>query len=279
MSNLTFTDKLYLEKVLDMGGGYVLEFSNASFERFFADYNVDIHSEKYQTHGTSKANKLRSFWEQESDDLVGRVLTGLLDVKEIQENFINGNQDQAEVQKGREIAARLSQKPSMLKSETHENRITANLQQHTQTPQIPVFNSFRQKQYDFFISHASEDKEGFVRQLADALQAKGASVWYDEFSLKVGSSLREEIERGLANSQFGVVVLSKFFFEKEWTNKELSGLFALEAKGASRILPIWHNVSADEVTTYSPILADKVALNTSLLSVENIANQLLSRVI
>ena len=73
-----------------------MEFSDATFARFFADYNVDIHSVKYQTYGTSKANKLRSFWDQEPDELVGRVLAGLFDVKEVQENFDNDNQDKIE---------------------------------------------------------------------------------------------------------------------------------------------------------------------------------------
>lgn len=129
--------------------------------------------------------------------------------------------------------------------------------------------------HDFFISHASEDKEGFVRELAEALQSRGARVWYDEFTLKIGDSLRRNIDRGLAGSRFGVVVLSEHFFRKEWTNKELDGLVALEVQGRTRILPIWHKVSKDEVARYSPTLADKVALNTSLKSVEEIADELM----
>ena len=92
-----------------------------------------------------------------------------------------------------------------------------------QPPQVhrePVIDPPSQEYYDFFISHASEDKEGFVRQLEEVLQSKGASVWYDEFTLKVGDSLRREIDRGLVNSRFGVVVLSEAFFKKEWPQKE-----------------------------------------------------------
>ena len=110
------------------------------------------------------------------------------------------------------------------------------------------------------------------------MESKGASVWYDEFTLKVGDSLRREIDRGLVNSRFGVVVLSEAFFKKEWPQKELDGLVALEAQGLSRILPIWHKVSVDEVAHYSPTLADKVALNTSLKSADDIANELLGLV-
>ena len=112
------------------------------------------------------------------------------------------------------------------------------------------------KPYDFFISHASEDKDEVVRDLAECLRSKGAEVWYDEFTLKVGSRLRREIDRGLVNSRFGIVVVSHNFFAKDWPQRELDGLFALDTEQQSRILPIWHKVSKDEVVRYSPTLAD-----------------------
>lgn len=114
-----------------------------------------------------------------------------------------------------------------------------------------------------FISHASEDKEAFVRVLADALRSR-MEVWYDEFELKIGDSLRETIELGLRDSDFGLVVLSKTFFRKEWTKKELNGLLSLEVGGRSRILPIWHNLSSQEVLEFSPVMADRVALSSNL---------------
>ena len=118
--------------------------------------------------------------------------------------------------------------------------------------------------YDVFISHASEDKDSFVRDLADALQRAGLRVWYDEFSLQVGDSLRGKIEQGLSSSRFGIVVISKAFFSKRWTTRELSALTALEASdGVSRILPIWLDITQVEVAAASPILADLVALHAS----------------
>lgn len=130
------------------------------------------------------------------------------------------------------------------------------------------------RQFDFFISHASEDKKDFVEALASELNALGAQVFYDDATLKVGDSLRRNIDAGLRNSRYGVVVLSTAFFKKEWPSRELDGLTALEVGGQTRILPIWHKVSKDEVAAYSPVLADKVALNTSLLSVKEIAKEL-----
>jgi hypothetical protein len=130
------------------------------------------------------------------------------------------------------------------------------------------------KVYDAFISHASEDKEVFVRSLAEALQERGISVWYDEFELKVGDSLRRSIDKGLAKSRFGIVVLSSAFFAKNWTQYELDGLVAKEMEGGKVILPIWHKISKDEVMSYSPSLADKLALRTSQYTIEELADQL-----
>lgn len=138
----------------------------------------------------------------------------------------------------------------------------------------PLDAEERMKKYDIFISHACEDKEEFVRPLAQALQGLGVMVWFDEFELKVGDSLRRRIDEGLALSRYGVVVLSSAFFAKNWPQYELDGLVAREMTGTKVVLPIWHRVTKDEVLSYSPPLADKVALNSSVLSVEEIARSL-----
>lgn len=120
----------------------------------------------------------------------------------------------------------------------------------------------QRENWDFFISHASEDKDAIARGLAEALRAKGKKVWYDDFSLKVGDSLRESIDHGLARSNFGIVILSSQFFEKHWPKKELDGLAAREVNGRKVILPVWHEVRFNEVREYSPTLADRVAVST-----------------
>jgi hypothetical protein len=83
-----------------------------------------------------------------------------------------------------------------------------------------------------FVSHASEDKDDFVRPLAQALKRKGLKVWYDEFSLRPGDSLRRSIDRGLAECTAGLVVLSPAFFVKEWPQRELDALFMGEIVGS-----------------------------------------------
>lgn len=128
--------------------------------------------------------------------------------------------------------------------------------------------------HDVFISHASEDKDEIVRALAHALRERELSVWYDEFSLRLGDSLRQKIDKGLASSRFGVVVLSQAFFGKGWTNYELDGLVTRAVSGEQILLPIWHGVTKQEVMDYSASLADKVARSTATHTVEEIADEI-----
>lgn len=130
------------------------------------------------------------------------------------------------------------------------------------------------REFDVFISHATEDKEEVVRGLADALRGHSLEVWYDEFELRIGDSLRRKIDSGLSRSRFGLVVVSRAFFAKNWPQYELDGLVALEMAGRQRILPVWHKVTKDEVLGYSPSLADKVALNTSIHTADEIAAEI-----
>lgn len=125
-----------------------------------------------------------------------------------------------------------------------------------------------------FISHASEDKDEVVRPLANALKNLGIKVWYDEFEMRIGDSLRRKIDKGLANSRFGIVVVSRDFIKKGWTNYELDGIITKAVSGEQIILPIWHNITKKEVIDYSPSLADKLARNTAIDTVEDIAKEI-----
>jgi hypothetical protein len=130
------------------------------------------------------------------------------------------------------------------------------------------------RQFDVFISHASEDKDEIVRPLAHALRDEGLDVWYDEFELKIGDSLRRKIDKGLATSRFGIVVLSEDFFRKGWTNYKLDGLVTRSVGGEQVLLPIWHRITKKAVIEYSPSLADKVGRNTTMYTVEEIASEI-----
>ena len=113
--------------------------------------------------------------------------------------------------------------------------------------------------FDAFISHASEDKDEFVRPLAQRLNESGIRIWYDEHELQVGDSLREAIERGLAHSNYGIVVLSPHFFAKRWPQRELNGLTAREHNGKKVVLPVWFNLTFEDVVKSAPMLADRIA--------------------
>ncbi|WP_209010154.1 DUF1883 domain-containing protein [Labrenzia sp. THAF35] len=128
--------------------------------------------------------------------------------------------------------------------------------------------------YDVFISHASEDKDAIVRSLAEALQQKGLSVWYDEFALKIGDSLRRKIDAGLARSRVGLVVISPSFINKGWTNYELDGIVTRSVTGEQILLPIWHEITKQQVMDFSPSLADKVARSTAMHTVDEIADEI-----
>ena len=128
--------------------------------------------------------------------------------------------------------------------------------------------------FDVFISHATEDKMTVAGPLAHALQERGVSVWYDDFELRVGDSLRRSIDHGIARSRFGLVVLSKSFFDKDWPQYELDGLVTRANSDKQILLPIWHEIAKDEVIARSPSLADKVALRTSDHGIEEIADEI-----
>jgi hypothetical protein len=133
-----------------------------------------------------------------------------------------------------------------------------------------------ERDFDVFISHASEDKGSVVRPLAEELGARALQVWYDELELKIGDSLRRKIDIGIARSRFGIVVLSPSSFAKGWPQYELDGLVTRAVFGSQVLLPLWHSISKDEVLSHSPSLADKVALRTADYTISEIASEITS---
>ena len=134
---------------------------------------------------------------------------------------------------------------------------------------------------DVFISHASEDKAAVAKELADRLIAEGITVWYDEYSVRLGDDLLHKIDEGLVNSQFGVIIFSPNYFaaKKTWTPKEYSGLVAGEdTDKEKRIIPVWHNITREELAKKSPTIANRLALLTSKMTVAEMAKRIAERV-
>ena len=185
--------------------------------------------------------------------------------KEEQDENKKRQKEQERVQKNYEN--RINELTAQLK-----NNISSNI---SEVGKSTAEETSLEEKYDVFISHASEDKESFVRELADTLiEEYNIKVWYDEFSIKWGDSLRKSIDKGLKSSKFGIVVISKSFIKKGWTNYELDGLFQKEMTYGKTILPIWHDITKDEVQDFSPSLAGRKALNTSMYTIKEIAEEL-----
>ena len=121
MSSLTDIEKRYFEKMFDMGGGYVLDFTDAAFGEFFQRHNVDIHGRNYKTVGTSKAKKLRAFWGSEPDQLVGAVLSEMLESYEADCELNGKDIDKALLAKARGIISRMTGRPIVANSATPES--------------------------------------------------------------------------------------------------------------------------------------------------------------
>src|ERR1043166_6697790 len=125
-----------------------------------------------------------------------------------------------------------------------------------------------------FISHASEDKSYVARPLATSLKRRGLRVWFDEYELDIGDSLKRKIDEGLAACDYGIVILSPNFFAKQWTREELDGLVTKEVSVKRKfILPIWHQVDHKAIAAFSPTLAGKLGISTKV-GISNLAERI-----
>jgi hypothetical protein len=140
--------------------------------------------------------------------------------------------------------------------------------------------------WDVFICHATEDKDNFVRPLADILRREGVKVWYDEFEIQLGDSIVRKIERGLANSNSGVVVLSRHSLQKKWAQHEANAIRQLHLADRIRLIPIFWDVSMNEIRELSPGLLDlkgidaneKTVAECAFLIIRSLRPDILSRI-
>ena len=182
------------------------------------------------------------------------------------------------LQKAQQDEQKKSEKQTMTTMKKYEERIDQ-LQKQLIEQMIPnpVRNANQKdEEYDVFVSHAWEDKKEFVDELVSEMRKLGLKVWYDTDKLKWGDSMREKIDKGLSKSRYGIVVLSPEYIreDKYWTKAELNGLFQKETINGKTILPIWHNLTKQQVTEYSPLIADRKALTTALMTPAEMAAEL-----
>lgn len=141
----------------------------------------------------------------------------------------------------------------------------------------PLLSVPSEDAYDVFISHASEDKIPFVDTLVEELLQRDVKVWYDRHVLTWGRSIRQNIDAGLRQSKFAIVVLSEHYIQKYWTQKEFNALFSLGSKLGDFILPIWHNISPERANEFSPMLSDSIALKSSDHTIAEIADMFVEK--
>lgn len=126
---------------------------------------------------------------------------------------------------------------------------------------------------DLFLCHAWDDRKGAAKELCDKLIAKGVSVWFSEKDLPLGSTMLREIDKGLAKSRAGIVLVTPAFLKRVENegvaDKELSALLAKD-----RLVPIVHDTTYDALRDVSPLLGSRSGLDTNEDSMDEIASKL-----
>ena len=130
------------------------------------------------------------------------------------------------------------------------------------------------KQPDTFICHATEDKESMAQPLHEALSEAGVYAWLDESEIRLGQSIRQKIDVGLATCRSATVILSRPFFKKKWTQYELDGIATRQMQGEILLFPIQHGITIDEIRGHSPSLAGLSLWNSADHSPEQIAAEI-----
>lgn len=265
-----------------------LEKKLASYAKSEAEKTRRISSiEKSITKNTS-ASTLNSKLKQISSlrNELSRIVTQKADInKKIADKRSKRNDLSMKVQKEQERLNKKELENRKRVEATYQKQI-ANLTQAFHSGLSPVKSNSNQsvydnntfEEYDVFISHASEDKEDFVNEFADVLNKLGLKIWYDDNNIKWGDSIRTSIDIGLKKCRFGVVILSRHYLSKHWTNYELEGLFQRESTDGKLILPIWHNITKKEIQDFSPVLAGKMAMSRAIMTPSEIGQQLLELV-
>jgi hypothetical protein len=123
---------------------------------------------------------------------------------------------------------------------------------------------------DVFLCHAWDDRKGAAKELHDLLESKGVTIWFSEKDVPLGSSLLREIDKGLAKSRVGIVLVTPSFLKRVEgegiADKELSALLARDL-----LVPIVHNTTFEDLREVSPLLGSRSGLSTIEESMEDVA--------
>ena len=138
--------------------------------------------------------------------------------------------------------------------------------------EVPKYQAKTLPEYDVFISHANKDKEDLIEELYQSLQKLGISIFYDKESLEWGDNWKERILNGTKKAEFAIIVISENFFDREWTERELSEFLNRQNRnGQKLILPIVHNITMQQLQEKYPNVADIQAINSKDYTCDQIA--------
>lgn len=200
MSSLQPVDRLYLEELLEMGGGFVLSFSNATFEDFVrGSTGEEIYSDAYAGNGDSKANRLRAFWNTASDEKVAALLCDLLTLMIDNEKIVSDSQ---EGQRLKGIIAGLGSEPSLALGRE------------------PAGRAARGAERRAFVSYSVEKKKAGAAVKA-CLSEFGYECFLAHDDLRVSEEWKHRILEELALADVFVALLSKEFLASKWCGQEL----------------------------------------------------------
>ena len=257
-----------------------LEKKKAAKDKDCADLQSKINSaQKSITKHSSQStvnSKMRQIASYESDKAKKSKESAELG-KKIADKRKKRSEAYLKLQKEQQNEQKKQDKANQRLQASYESRIEELQHQLAMSVTVPQQNTVASdEEYDVFVSHAWEDKEDFVDEFVSELRKQGLRVWYDTDKLKWGDSMREKIDKGLSKSRYGVVVLSPNYIaeHKYWTKAELNGLFQVETINGKTILPIWHNLTKKQVTEYSPIIADRKAMTTALMTPAEMSSEL-----
>jgi hypothetical protein len=131
---------------------------------------------------------------------------------------------------------------------------------------------------DVFLCHAWDDRKGAAKELHDLLESNGVSVWFSEKDVLLGSSLLREIDKGLAKSRVGIVLVTPALLRRlageGIVDKELSALLARDL-----LVPIVHNITYEDLREVSPLLGSRSGLSTSEETMVDVAAKLAELVV
>lgn len=136
-------------------------------------------------------------------------------------------------------------------------------------------NQNEDAKHEIFISHSSKDKD-FVNRLYKKLEEKSIKTWYDDVELTIGDNLREKINKGLNECDYGIVVLSKYFIDSFWTNKEYDSLFTLMEDG--KLFPINHGLTKEQIESFDKSLSNIIYRDTGKYSLDEIVDEIYRKI-